>query len=76
MTATRLGKAAGYMNYRGVNLWYGKLADRVGTQLGHTGAGLNLLVEFAPPKSITNKEWVLIMRPALADALKQAGWVR
>ena len=74
-TATKLAQAAGYENFRGINLWYGRLADKIGAALGHKNANLALLVEFAPPRSVTNKEWVLMMRPAFADALKQVGWV-
>lgn len=76
LTATRLGQAAGYQDFRGINLCYGRLADKIGAGLGHQNAHLNMLVEFAPPKTVTNKEWVLIMRPAFADALKQVEWVR
>ena len=75
LTATKLADAAGYENFRGINLWYGRLAEKVGAALGHKNAGLALIVDLAPPRSVTNKEWVLIMRPAFADALKQVGWV-
>ncbi|GAB2489126.1 hypothetical protein [Arenimonas alkanexedens] len=74
-TATRLAQAAGYVDFRGINLWYGRLAEKVGSALGHKNAGLALLVDFAPPRSVSNREWVLIMRPEFAEALKQSGWV-
>jgi hypothetical protein len=71
----RLAKAAGYKSYRGVNLWYGKLAKAVGSELRRKSSSLGLLVEFAKPKSLTNTEWVLVMRPEFGKALKSAGWL-
>ena len=57
------------------NLQYGLLAQRIGEALGRSDANLNLLVEFVEPKSVTNTEYVLVMRSEFADALKQAGWI-
>jgi hypothetical protein len=75
LTMRKMAKKAGYKDYRGVNLWYGKLAKDVGLALGQTKERLGLLVEFAPPKSVTNKEWVIIMRPEFAQALKRVDWI-
>ena len=75
LTATNLSHAAGYKDFRGVNLAYGLLAKRIGVALGHSKTNLDLLVEFVAPKSVTNKEWLLVMRPTFAEALKQVGWV-
>jgi hypothetical protein len=75
LTARRLAQAVGYKSYRGINLWYGRLAARIGPMVGNPGAGMLILVEFAPPKSLTNKEWILVMRPEFAQGLRLAGWV-
>jgi hypothetical protein len=59
-----------------VNLQYGLIAARIGRALKRTG-GINLLVQFVPPrhvtptKDISNVEWILIMRPAFASALRR-----
>lgn len=75
MTATNLAEAVGYKDYRGINLWYGRLADTIGEVLGQKDPRLSLLVDFVRPRAVTNTEWVLVMRPEFASALKQVGWV-
>ncbi len=75
MTATGLAHAAGYENYRGVNLHYGRLARSIGEALGMRGAKLSLLTEFVKPNALTNDEWILVMRPEFAEALDEIGWV-
>ena len=52
------------------------LAESIAKQLGVKSMGLDIILASAQPKSLTNKEWVLIMRPEFADALVQAGWVK
>lgn len=76
MTATNLGHAANYKDHRGVNLHYGLLAKSIGAALGFNESNLGLLVEFLDPHAVTNREYVLIMRPEFAEALRQAGWVK
>jgi hypothetical protein len=77
-TMSNLADAAGYGNYGGVNLQYGGLAKRIAQALGRTlpRTRVSLLTEFIGPGRISNKEWVLFMRPAFAAALSAAGWVR
>jgi hypothetical protein len=75
LTARCLAKAARYHDYRGINLQYGLLARRIGDILGRKDATLSLLVAFVRPKSVTNTEWVMVMHPQFAEALKRAGWV-
>jgi hypothetical protein len=75
LTATRLAEKVGYKDYRGINLWYGRLAAKIGPLVGESGARLSLLVDFVKPRAVTNKEWVLVMRPEFAEGLKRAGWV-
>jgi hypothetical protein len=71
----QLAHAAGYRNYRAINLHYGKLARRIGTALGQPDASITLLMESHEPESVTNREWVLVMRPEFAEALKAVEWV-
>lgn len=77
MTASRLADVAEYRSYRAINLHYGKLAQRVAFALGRhiPGVQIELLVDGVGPQSLTNKDWVLVMKPAFADALKRVGWV-
>lgn len=78
-TASALAKIAGYKNFNGINLSYGKLAAKIRACLALPKSPgeseLSLLVEFVPPPSVTNKQWVLVMRTEFAKALKLAGWV-
>jgi hypothetical protein len=74
-TVTRLAVAARYRSYRAINLHYGKLARRIGNALGQPNAPLSLLAAVAEPESISNREWVLIMHPQFAAALKNEGWI-
>ena len=75
LTARRLAQAVRYKDYRGVNLHYGLLARRIGEELGVRDARLSLLVDFVEPKTVTNTEWVMVMHPQFAAALKEVGWV-
>jgi hypothetical protein len=36
---------------------------------------LSLLVDFVRPNAVTNREWVMVMHPQFAEALKRAGWI-
>jgi hypothetical protein len=76
LTARRLAEAAGYQDHRGINLQYGLLARQLGQALGRRHVKLSLLVDFVRPKSVTNKEWLMVMHPQFAEALKQLGWTR
>lgn len=73
--AEGLAKAVGYENWRAINLHYGNLALDLGKVLNRSEAGLELLCEFAKPGTLTNKEWILIMRPEFAGGLRLAGWI-
>jgi hypothetical protein len=73
LTARRLAQAAGYQNHGGINLRYGLLAQQIGAALHRRDVHLSLLVDFRRPNS--DAEWVLVMHPQFAAALKEAGWV-
>jgi len=75
LTASRLAQSVRYKSHDGINLQYGLLARRVGDALGRNGEGISLLVDLVRPKSVTNAEWIMVMHPQFADALKQAGWI-
>jgi hypothetical protein len=74
-TAAVLAHSVGYKNWRPVNLHYGKLAAKIGARLGVADPGLSVLLDFAGPKTVSNENWILVMKPEFADALVQAGWV-
>lgn len=71
MTVTKLAKAAPYASWRGINLQYGKLAVRIGDELGLSNPTMDLLADCIRPKELTNEHWILIMRPTFALALER-----
>ena len=75
LTARRLAQSAGYRSHDGINLQYGLLAGLIGKALRRNGANITLLVDLIRPPSVTNAEYVMVMHPQFAEALKQAGWV-
>jgi hypothetical protein len=74
-TATVLADKVGYRGFGGINLVYGKLAKQIGEFIGRRKAHLSLLVEFVRPPTVTNKHWILVMRPEFAEGLRQARWL-
>jgi hypothetical protein len=75
VNARTLAASVGYQDHRGINLHYGLLARKIGEKLGKREARLSLLVDFVRPKSVSNTEWLPVMRPEFADALQESGWV-
>ena len=74
LTATQMSKALGYPGYRAANLHYGTLGRLVGEQIGWRPLPeqtVYVLVTFDKPEH----EWHWIMRPRVAKALEQLGWV-
>ncbi len=57
--------AAGYKDLRGSISGYGNLAKRLGAATGEENARIGLLVEFANPEGLRNKEWLVLMRDEL-----------
>lgn len=74
-TATILANAAGYTGWHSLNLQYGLLAKRIGKEMGMPTATLSLLVDFVQPDALTNEHWILVMKPAFAQALVRSNWV-
>ncbi len=73
--ARELATKAGFKNWRAVNLHYGTLGKRLSRELGTVPANLSLLVRFVPPGKLTNKEWLVMMRPEFAAALRKSTWI-
>jgi hypothetical protein len=74
-TAATLAERVGYSGDNGITLWYGRLARQIGAFVGEGNPDLSLLVELVRPPTVTNKEWILVMRPEFAVGLKKAGWI-
>jgi hypothetical protein len=84
-TMTLLAEAAGYASFSPANLHYGGLARRIGRHLAISepsvrvptaaDAYLSLIGDFIPPEEVTNTHWLLVMKPAFADALQASGWI-
>jgi hypothetical protein len=73
LTATQMAHALGYERHGTANAHYGKLATRVGEELGlQPELSLNVLATFDWPQGEQCK-W--IMRHQVADALEKLGWV-
>lgn len=73
ITAKQLSQAMGYSHHATVNNIYGRLARRVGEQLGYSPEPekLGTLVTFEKRKG----EWHWILRSEVAQALETLGWV-
>jgi 5-methylcytosine-specific restriction enzyme A len=74
LTATQMSMVLGYSTYVAANLHYGKLGRFVGEQIGWKPLPKQtvfVLVTFDKP----GHEWHWIMRPAVADAIEQLGWI-
>jgi hypothetical protein len=77
LTMTRLAKAAGYKSYDGANLRYGILATQIGRAmtLRQSEINISLVVDLIRPREVSNREWILVLKPRFAAAMKRVGWV-
>jgi hypothetical protein len=73
-TARKLAEKAGYKNWRGMNLQYGLLGSRISRRLNAPPANLALLARFIGRNKLANKEWLVLMKPSFAKAVKRAVW--
>ncbi|AOS45458.1 hypothetical protein Verru16b_02539 [Lacunisphaera limnophila] len=73
-TARKLAEKADYKSWRGMNLQYGLLGNRVGKKLGLPVADLSVLADFIKRDKLANKEWLILMKPAFAKAVMQMPW--
>ena len=82
LSATQLANAVGYASYRGVNLQYGKLGYEMGVSLCYTpsesykdGTPIWTWVLATGHESDRGGDWEWTLRPGLAQALEELGWV-
>lgn len=75
MTMSQLSEAMGWKSFSSANAHYGRMAQLVGKQLGFRieGAYSNALCTFIEPQE-PGDHWLTIMRPQVAEALRQLGW--
>lgn len=73
--ARELAAKAGYKSWHAANLHYGTLGKRIANALGHGPANITLLVRLVPPGALTNAEWLVMMRPEFAEALRKSKWI-
>lgn len=75
-TASELAEAVGYQNWRATNLQYGTLADDLCKVLDRwPETRLDLLATFTKPEEGTAEHWKIHMRPEVAQAISELGWV-
>ena len=76
MSSTRLAEEAGFASFNAANLQYGSLAGEVCKQLAVSlETELGILVTFVHPGAASNEHWLWVMRPNVAQALEDLGWV-
>ena len=75
-TMTQIAEKMGWKSFSSANAHYGRMALLVGKQLGlrMEGAYSNVLCTFIEPQE-PGDHWLTIMRPQVAEALRQLGWV-
>lgn len=78
ISATRLAKDVGFSDYNPVNLQYGRLAGAIARELNIDLGGfvqLGILVDFVHPDFAANQHYLWVLRPNVAQALEDLGWV-
>lgn len=75
MSMDYLANLMGFKNFYAANLHYGRLAGHIGERLGRSPEGdrISVLAYPAGPDEAGNFQWK--MRPQLAEALENLGWV-
>ena len=74
-TMSQMAEKMGWRSFSSANAHYGRMAQLVGKQLGFRieGAYSNALCTFIEPQE-PGDHWLTIMRPQVAEALRQLGW--
>jgi len=74
-TMSQIAEAMGWKSFSSANVHYGRLAQLVGEEMGFEvdGAFSSALATFVAPEE-PGDHWLTIMRPQVAQALKQLGW--
>ena len=77
-TMTQISEKMGWKSFSSANAHYGRLGQLVGKELGFKvksgGAYSSALCRFIEPQE-PGDHWLTIMRPQVAEALRQLGWV-
>ena len=77
LTATELAEAAGYANWRGVNLQYGLFADRLAKAMNwqkpDDAQYSYAIASFSKPTE-REEDWLWHMHPQLVKAIEHLGW--
>jgi hypothetical protein len=75
-TARRLARASGLNAGEVINAQYGRLGTKLRKQLGYQGAGQqsSIIASFLQPGLRGNTEWLWVMHPQMATAIKLLGW--
>ena len=73
MTASNLAEVVGYHGHRGINAQYGRLGVKLSILLRCGDVGIGTIIEGVRPRTQTNEQWLLVLRPQFAKALKKAG---
>ena len=77
ITATELADAAGYKGFQGANLQYGLMGKKLRYELNYFdtyGQESYVLAEFYQPGARGNTDWLFVMHPVVAEALRSLGW--
>jgi len=74
-TMSQIAEAMGWKSFSSANVHYGRLAQLVGEEMGFQvdGAFSSALGTFVAPEE-PGDHWLIIMRPQVAEALRQLGW--
>jgi hypothetical protein len=74
-TMSQMAEGMGWKSFSSANAHYGRLAQLLGQELGFEsdGAYLSVLGTFIEPQEMGD-HWLIIMRPQVAQALRQLGW--
>jgi hypothetical protein len=77
ITAEIMSEAMNYASFGGANLQYGKLGGKLCRYLNlNPKFKIEVLCDFIAPKAQgDNVHWLWVMRPEVAQALKELGWV-
>jgi len=77
LTMTEVAHSVNYRSYRAGNLWYGRLGGLLCDELNwrSPNVAIFVLVTFTPPGETPHGEWELHLRPEVAEALEQLGWI-
>jgi len=76
ITASDLAASVRYKNWKGANLQYGLLGKNLRDYMDYQGEGQEsyVLAYFLPPGVNGNPEWLFIMHPEVAQAIKVLNW--